>query len=397
MQVRLYAEDPGKNFQPSSGLLTHVDFSGSASYLRVDSWSESGMTVPAAYDPMLAKIIVYEDNRAAATGRLIEYLGVAHVEGIVTNRRYLEQILWSDVVQRGDHTTSFLNSFEFDDIGIEVIKPGTQTTVQDYPGRVGYWDIGVPPSGPMDTLAFRLGNKILGNESNAAGLEITLTGPTLKFRCESVFALTGAQLDASIIDANGESRCVEYGKAIAINAGETLKLGKLVGDGMRAYLCVKGGLQYFDYLGSKSTFTLGQFGGQSGRALQLGDVLPIKSTILTGKEQALSQDNFPSLTKQWEVSVLYGPHGAPEFFTPEDIETFFATEWEVHFNSSRTGVRLVGPKPDWARQDGGEAGLHPSNIHDNAYTIGAVDFTGDMPVILGPDGPGLGGVVCPVT
>src|SRR5204863_6076918 len=65
--------------------------------------------------------------------------------------------------------------------------------------------------------------------------------------------------------------------------------------------------------------------------------------------------------------------------------------------SSRTGVRLVGPRPLWARQDGGEAGLHPSNIHDNAYAVGTIDFTGDMPVILGPDGPSLGGFVCPVT
>ncbi len=95
--------------------------------------------------------------------------------------------------------------------------------------------------------------------------------------------------------------------------------------------------------------------------------------------------------------MLYGPHGAPDFFTPADIQTFFATDWEVHYNSSRTGVRLIGPKPQWARHDGGEAGLHPSNIHDNAYAIGAVDFTGDMPVILGPDGPSLGGFVCPVT
>ena len=94
---------------------------------------------------------------------------------------------------------------------------------------------------------------------------------------------------------------------------------------------------------------------------------------------------------------MYGPHGAPDFFTAHDIETFFATHWEVHYNSSRTGVRLIGPKPQWARTDGGEAGLHPSNIHDNAYAIGAIDFTGDMPVILGPDGPSLGGFVCPAT
>jgi urea carboxylase len=105
----------------------------------------------------------------------------------------------------------------------------------------------------------------------------------------------------------------------------------------------------------------------------------------------------PAYTHAWQVGVLYGPHGAPDFFTDADIDMFFATDWEVHYNSSRTGVRLIGPKPEWARHDGGEAGLHPSNIHDNAYAIGAVDFTGDMPVILGPDGPSLGGFVCPAT
>ena len=83
------------------------------------------------------------------------------------------------------------------------------------------------------------------------------------------------------------------------------------------------------------------------------------------------------------------------FSQRRDIEAFFAGPWTVHYNSSRTGVRLIGPKPTWARSDGGEAGLHPSNIHDNAYAIGAVDFTGDMPVILGPDGPSLGGLRLP--
>uniref|UniRef100_UPI0025B7FE66 carboxyltransferase domain-containing protein n=1 Tax=Aquabacterium sp. TaxID=1872578 RepID=UPI0025B7FE66 len=96
-----------------------------------------------------------------------------------------------------------------------------------------------------------------------------------------------------------------------------------------------------------------------------------------------------------KIGVMYGPHGSPDFFTHEDIATFFGTDYQVHYNSSRTGVRLIGPKPQWARTDGGEAGLHPSNIHDNAYAIGAIDFTGDMPVILGPDGPSLGGFVCP--
>src|SRR6185436_9600808 len=82
---------------------------------------------------------------------------------------------------------------------------------------------------------------------------------------------------------------------------------------------------------------------------------------------------------------------------PDDIAQLFSSAYEVHYNSARTGVRLIGPKPQWARRDGGEAGLHPSNIHDNAYAIGAIDFTGDMPIILGPDGPSCGGFVCPAT
>jgi urea carboxylase len=106
---------------------------------------------------------------------------------------------------------------------------------------------------------------------------------------------------------------------------------------------------------------------------------------------------LPTITDEWNFGVLYGPHGAPDFFTEDDIDAFFSQTWEVHYNSNRTGVRLIGPKPKWARSDGGEAGLHPSNIHDNAYAIGTVDFTGDMPVILGPDGPSLGGFVCPAT
>src|SRR5690606_33883309 len=106
-------------------------------------------------------------------------------------------------------------------------------------------------------------------------------------------------------------------------------------------------------------------------------------------------ENIPHYTGQWEIGVLYGPHGAPDFFTEADIDEFFTIDWKVHHNSSRTGIRLIGPKPQWARRDGGEAGLHPSNIHDNPYAVGAIDFTGDMPIILGPDGPSLGGFVCP--
>jgi urea carboxylase len=169
------------------------------------------------------------------------------------------------------------------------------------------------------------------------------------------------------------------------------------GAGVRSYLCLRGGINVPDYLGSKSTFTLGQFGGHAGRALRTGDVLHLNPLTNRASGVVLAQALQTTLPAVRELRVIYGPHGAPEYFTGAYINTFFATDWEVHFNSSRTGIRLIGPKPEWVRESGGEAGLHPSNIHDNPYAIGAVDFTGDMPVILGPDGPSLGGFVCPVT
>jgi urea carboxylase len=250
----------------------------------------------------------------------------------------------------------------------------------------------VPPSGPMDALALRLANRLAGNDEGAAGLELTVAGPTLRFNCDSVVALAGADMAAEL-----DGQPLANWAAHAVKAGSLLKLGAIRDAGCRAYLAVRGGFDVPDYLGSKSTFTLGQFGGHAGRTLRVGDVLHIPAATVSNISSTLPAALVPAYSHAWEIGVLYGPHGAPDFFTDADIETFFATDWEVHYNSSRTGVRLIGPRPQWARKDGGEAGLHPSNIHDNAYAIGAVDFTGDMPVILGPDGPSLGGFVCPAT
>jgi urea carboxylase len=171
-------------------------------------------------------------------------------------------------------------------------------------------------------------------------------------------------------------------------------LGTVKGPGLRTYLAVAGGFDAPLYLGARATFSLGGFGGHSTGVLKAGDTLRLKSSETSPAVTPLPVE-LPVLASQWDIEVIYGPHGAPDFFTPGDIETLFNTDYEVHFNSARTGVRLIGPKPQWARPDGGEAGLHPSNLHDNAYAIGAIDFTGDMPIILGPDGPSLGGFVCP--
>lgn len=388
MQVRVYAENPAKDFQPSSGTLTAATFSPSA---RIETWIERGVEISPFYDPMLAKIIVHEPTRDQAIASLLNALDASTLHGIETNLDYLKQILHSATFRDGQHNTNFLNGFHYIAHTIDVLSPGVQTSVQDYPGRLGYWHIGVPPSGPMDALAFRLANRMINNVEDAAGLEITLSGPTLRFNCDSIIAITGAPIEVRL---DGESLLLW--QSHVINAGSLLQFGKTSHHGCRAYLAVQGGFKVADYLDSKATFSLGQFGGHAGRVLRTGDVLHV-SAKQTHSHQLLPQALIPNYTDSWEIGVLYGPHGAPDFFTEEDIQQFFSTEWNVHHNSSRTGVRLLGPKPQWARSDGGEAGLHPSNIHDNAYAIGAVDFTGDMPVILGPDGPSLGGFVCPVT
>jgi len=386
IQVRLYAEDPGKNFQPSAGLLTEVKWPAEA---RVDGWVERGTEVPAWYDPMLAKIIVTADDRVAALTKLEAALDDTRIAGIETNLDYLRQVIRDPVFREGRQVTRFLNDFQYRPTTIDVMEAGVQTAVQDWPGRIGYWNVGVPPSGPMDAYAHRMANRLVGNTAEAAGLECTLAGPTLRFKVEIVIAVTGAPVPVTLDGAPlamWQSHRVPAGGLLAIGRAEA---------GCRFYLAVGGGLDVPTYLGSCATFTLGQFGGHAGRSLRVGDVLHLLAPASGIAGLASAPATIPTYGKQWDVGVLYGPHGAPDFFLDEDISSFFSTDWAVHYNSSRTGVRLIGPKPTWARSDGGEAGLHPSNIHDNAYAIGAIDFTGDMPVILGPDGPSLGGFVCP--
>ena len=398
IQARVYAEDPALDFQPSAGLLSRVEWPEQASNgrLRIDTWVESGTTIPALFDPMVAKVIVTADNREQAITGLSDALAGSQLYGIETNRAYLLDILADQRVAKGDVYTQLLKTLSHQPNTIQVIAAGTQTTVQDLPARVGYWDIGVPPSGPFDSYSFELGNRLLGNKAEEAGLEITLKGPVLKFNSATRVLLAGATTNAKLTRANGEVHSVEFWQAIEVQHGDVLDTGSVSGAGARAYLLIDGGLQVPDYLGSKSTFTLGQFGGHNGRSLLPGDVLH----VLASKPAANVADSnalLPDISNEWQLRVIYGPHGAPEFFTEADIDTLFETAYEIHYNSSRTGVRLIGPKPEWARTDGGEAGLHPSNIHDNAYAIGTIDFTGDMPVILGPDGPSLGGFVCPAT
>ena len=383
IEARLYAEKPHAAFQPSAGLLTEVEWPAQA---RVDSWIERGTEVTANYDPMLAKIIVTGADRPAAVAALREALAATRVSGIETNLDYLRAIATSPMFETAAMTTATLRDFTYQPRSIEVVTPGAQSSLQELMGRLGLWHVGVPPSGPMDPHSFARANALVSNDAEAVALEMTVAGPTLRFHVDTEVAISGARMPAAI-----DGVPAPHDAPFRVAAGQVLGVGAIEGPGQRAYLAVRGGFGAAAVLGSRATFALGGFGGHATSTLKTGDVLHLADR----PAQPVTAPGPTPLTRAWSLTVVYGPHGAPDFFQPADIDDLFAARYEVHFNSARTGVRLAGPTPRWARPDGGEAGLHPSNLHDNAYAVGAIDFTGDMPILLGPDGPSLGGFVCP--
>ena len=198
-------------------------------------------------------------------------------------------------------------------------------------------------------------------------LELTVSGPTLAFATEAVVGLAGARMPVTL---DGEpvpfhepvDRARRPGSRRGTGAG-----ARVPGLPRRSARLRRAGVprQPFD-------LHAGPLRRPRRTALRKGDVLHLAREGSTDAHpKKLDPRIVPELVDHWTVGVMYGPHGAPDFFTERDIETFYATDWEVHYNSARTGVRLIGPKPEWARADGGEAGLHPSNIHDNAYAVGS--------------------------
>lgn len=389
VEARIYAEDPSRDHRPSPGRLTSVVLPDD---VRVDGWVEAGTEVTAAYDPLLAKVIAWAPDRNQALDKLRRALKATTLAGIETNLGVLAAALGDDTVREAMHSTATLATISDPTARIEVLRGGTQSTVQAWPGRLGYWDVGVPPSGPMDDRSFRSGNIQLGNPEGTAGIEMTLEGPALVMTGPVDICLTGAPCRATV---NGEE--VDHDTVVTVPAGATLDIGAIGPPGIRTYLCVRGGIDVPHYLGSQATFILGEFGGHGGKTLRPGDVLRLGSVAGEPSASRAVLSDAGSWGTSWELGVLPGPHADTEFFIDTDLDALYGTTYEVHFNSARTGLRLVGPRPDWARTDGGEAGLHPSNIHDTPYSVGAVNFTGDLPILLGPDGPSLGGFVCPAT
>lgn len=388
IEVRVYAEDCINGFRPGTGKIDAVTFSPEA---RVETWIQKGVEVTSLYDPMLAKLIVHGSDRADAIAKMERVLKDSRVYGITSNMQYLAALLKTETYQTGALFTGMLKDFMPQEHAIEVLDGGVQTTVQDYPGMIGYWFVGVPPCGPMDAYNFRIGNSILGNDESAPGLELTLRGGSYRFRTTVSFCITGADMKATLDGVEIPMYQVVHASAMQVLKFKDCKVG------MRTYLLVAGGFDMPKIMGSSSTFIDGKFGGHNGRTLRTGDVLRLQEKCVIDSIDSMPEKYRPKLTNEWTIGVIPGPQPTPEYLKPEYLKTLTEYEYEVNFNSARTGIRLNGPIPQWVREDGGEAGLHPSNIHDNAYAVGTLDLTGDQSILLGPDGPSLGGFVCSVT
>lgn len=278
---------------------------------------------------------------------------------------------------------------------IEVLKPGLQTCLQDYPGRIGYWNLGFPPSGPMDSWSFRLANLLVDNPSGAAGLEIQLMGPTLRFEEDALVALCGADLPARLDDAP-----FPLWESVSVRRGQTLTTG-VATRGARAYLCVAGGIEAPLLLGSRSTFAGAAVGGIDGGPLRKGQRLPVgtaSGSANAGRRVKSAARPPLSKDKRWSIDVVRGPND--DWVDEAGHTRFLETEWRLSPQSARTGYRLEGP--DWTFTDkatdkGPEHGAEPSNILDQGYPLGGINLGGQTPIILVHDAPSMGGFICPYT
>jgi biotin-dependent carboxylase-like uncharacterized protein len=259
---------------------------------------------------------------------------------------------------------------------IEVIDGGMLTTVQDL-GRHGYQRYGVPVSGALDRFALRAGNRLVGNEDGAAGLEVTLIGPRLRFLAPATIALTGADLGARL---NGQP--APRWQSVVVEAGAVLSFVE-PSDGVRAYLAVAGGLDVPVVLGSRSTYTRSKLGGVDGRPLKPGDALEVRGDrpVLLGGALRLPEANRPAYGHAHALRVVLGPQD--DRFTPRGIDTFLSSAYTVTPQSDRMGCRLNGPVIEH---------LRGPDIVSDGIPFGAVQVAGDgVPIVLLADRGTAGG------
>jgi urea carboxylase len=276
---------------------------------------------------------------------------------------------------------------------IEVIQSGLETSVQDYPGRIGYWNQGFPPSGPMDSWSFRLANLLVGNPVGAAGLECQYLGPTLKFQKDTVIAVCGGNLQPKL-----DGVPLPMWESVAVRAGQVLQMS-FASLGVRSYLAVAGGIDTQPWLGSRATFHKAGVGGMEGHAIKPGQVIPVAAAAGTPGRRVKEEcrPTFPG-DKIWQIEVVAGPND--DWIDAAGHERFLTSDWKLSAKSDRTGFRLDGPQWTFspkATDKGPEHGAEPSNIIDQGYPVGAINLAGQTPIILVNDGPSMGGFINPYT
>ena len=276
---------------------------------------------------------------------------------------------------------------------VKVIKKGLETSVQDYPGRIGTLNLGFPSSGPMDSWSFRLANVLVENEPRAAALECQFMGPTLKFDSNRTIAITGADMSPKI-----DGTPVPLWESIEIKKDQTLEMS-FATIGARSYIAFSGGINTNPWLGSRSTFHKAGVGGIEGKAIQDGQKIPLNKSKVVGKNK-INKTSIPimSTNKKWSVEVVKGPND--DWVDEKGHKMFLSSNWKLQSKSDRTGYRLEGPKwsfTEKATNKGLEHGTFPSNIIDQGYPMGAINLAGQTPIILVNDGPSMGGFIVPYT
>jgi antagonist of KipI len=221
---------------------------------------------------------------------------------------------------------------------IEVLAPGLFTTVQDL-GRLGFGAMAVSASGAADTIALRLGNRLVGNDENAAGLEMTLVGGTFRFPHGGVVALTGSDFDATL-----DGSPVAVWTSLHVRPGQTLATSA-TRSGARGYLCVQGGVAVELILGSASTHALSKLGGFEGRALKKGDVLNVGSLlgvsqIAADHKRMIALEVLRRLIPRRVLRVTAGPQR--DWFSESSRRAFHENAFRVAEESNRMGLRLEG-------------------------------------------------------